>query len=478
VRLAVDKAIGNAAEHVVRSHHRRRLSRLGWGRALDPPDGGLWVAGDPPPRPGCSVEVLVDGAAALPRLAEELGRARSHVHLAGWYVSPDFALTRSGDRVELRPLLAGLAERIPVRVLVWAGSPLPLFHPDRNDVDGVRHALAFGTKIELATDSKERPLHCHHEKIVVIDDRIAFVGGIDLTTYAGDRFDTSEHEARGDVGWHDALCVLRGPAVADVAAHFCERWEAVTGDTLPAPKRPRRAGDVEVQVVRTVPERIYDSVRGGEFRILEAYTRALRSAERLIYLENQFLWSSEIAEILERKLQRPPSDDFRLVVVLPADPNDGADDTRGQLADLIECDGGAGRVLACTLFALGELGPSPVYVHAKIGIVDDRWLTLGSANLNEHSLFNDTEMNVVTCDAALARQTRLRLWGEHLQRPLRDVSGDATRVVDELWKPTAEAQDERRRRGEPLTHRLCLLPHVSRRTRRLLGPLQGLLVDG
>ena len=478
VRLAVDKAIGDIAERVVRNHHRRRLRRLGWGRALDPADGELWAAGEPPPRAGCSLEVLVDGAEALPRLAAELRRARSHVHLAGWYISPDFALARDGERIELRTLLAELAERMPVRMLLWAGSPLPLFHPDRQDVAGVRHALTFSTKIELATDSKERPLHCHHEKVVIIDDRVAFVGGIDLTTYAGDRFDSPAHEARGDVGWHDALCVLRGPAVADVATHFRQRWEAVTGDALPRPRRPRPAGDVHVQVVRTVPERIYDSVGGGEFRILEAYTRALRSAERLIYLENQFLWSSEIAEILERKLERPPSDEFRLVIVLPAHPNDGRDDTRGQLADLIECDAGDGRVLACSLFALGELGPSPVYVHAKIGIVDDRWLTLGSANLNEHSLFNDTELNVVTCDAELARRTRLRLWAEHLQRPVGEVSGDPTRVVDEVWKPIAEEQDARRRRGEPFTHRLCLLPHVSRRTRRLLGPLQGLLVDG
>jgi phosphatidylserine/phosphatidylglycerophosphate/cardiolipin synthase-like enzyme len=478
VRLTLDKAIGDVAERVVRSRHHRRLRRLGWERALDPPDGGLWAAGEPPPRAGCSLEVLVDGAEALPRLAEELSRARSHVHLAGWFFSPHFALTRGERRLELRDLLARLAERIPVRVLVWAGSPLPLFHPDRNDVEGAARALTFGTKIELASDAKERPLHCHHEKIVVVDDRVACVGGIDLTTYGGDRSDSSAHEARDDIGWHDALAVLRGPVVADVAEHLCQRWQSVTGESLPKPKHPRRAGDSEVQFVRTVPERLYDSVPKGDFRILESYTRALLSAERLIYLENQFLWSSEIAEILEHKLARPPRDDFRLVILLPRRPNDGDDDTRGQLADLIECDAGAGRVLACTLYALGELGPRPVYVHAKIGIVDDRWLTLGSANLNEHSLFNDSEANVVTCDATLARRTRLRLWSEHLELPLREVSGNPMRVVDELWKPIAEEQDRLRRAGQPLTHRLCLLPHVSRRTRRLLGPLQGLLVDG
>ena len=243
------------------------------------------------------------------------------------------------------------------------------------------------------------------------------------------------------------------------------------------PKPESSAGDIEVQLVRTVPQRVYDFVPAGDFRILEAYMRALRSAEKLIYLENQFLWSSEIAAIMRQKLAHPPSDEFRLVIVLPADPNDGSDDTRGQLADLIECDGG-GRLLACTLYALGELGPKPVYVHAKIGIVDDRWLTIGSANLNEHSLFNDTELNVVTCDPTLARETRLRLWAEHLQRPPSEISGDPTRVVDEVWKPTAEEQGRRRAAGEPPTHRLSLLPHVSRRTRRLLGPINGLLVDG
>jgi phosphatidylserine/phosphatidylglycerophosphate/cardiolipin synthase-like enzyme len=119
-----------------------------------------------------------------------------------------------------------------------------------------------------------------------------------------------------------------------------------------------------------------------------------------------------------------------------------------------------------------------VYVHAKIAIVDDRWLTLGSANLNEHSLFNDTELNVVTCDSGLARATRLRLWSEHLERPAADLGGDPTRVVDDVWRPIALEQDARRRRGEPPTHRLTLVPGVSRRSRRLLGPIQGIVVDG
>ena len=171
--------------------------------------------------------------------------------------------------------------------------------------------------------------------------------------------------------------------------------------------------------------------------------------------------------ILAEKLRRPPSDAFRLVVLLPARPNDGADDTRGQLGVLAAADDGAGRFLACTLRQRGA-HRRWVYVHAKIGIVDDEWLTLGSANLNEHSLFNDTEVNVVVRDADLARQTRLRLWAEHLERDPSELEGNPTEVVDELWRQAAD---------DP-AHHLTRLSHVSRRSKRLLGPIQSLVVDG
>jgi phosphatidylserine/phosphatidylglycerophosphate/cardiolipin synthase-like enzyme len=127
------------------------------------------------------------------------------------------------------------------------------------------------------------------------------------------------------------------------------------------------------------------------------------------------------------------------------------------------------RFLACTLYQAGP-DARPVYVHAKIGIVDDNWLTVGSANLNEHSLFNDTEVNVVLRDESSVRAARLRLWSEHLQRPAEEVDGEPSRVVDELWHPLAEERAEERK--------LRKLLHVSRRSRALLGPLNGLLVDG
>ena len=473
--LLLDRKVGDGAERLVGGHHRRRLRALGWARALDPPPG-LWAAGDPPPRPGCALEVLIDGEEALPRIAEELRRAESHVHLAGWFFTPGFRLHH--DAV-LRELLADLAQRVDVRVLVWAGAPLPLFRPSRSEVREMREELTRGTRIECALDDRERPLHCHHEKLVVVDDRVAFVGGIDLTTLGGDRRDSRGHPARGSLGWHDASRRLEGPVVADVADHFALRWREVTGVALPAAEPPPPAGGLEVQAVRTVPEKIYRALPRGEFRILESYVRALCSARRFVYLESQLLWSPELVEILAAKLRRPPADEFRLVVLLPARPKSGADDTRGQLGVLAEADAGAGRLLACTLYQRGDdEAARPVYVHAKIGLVDDEWLTLGSANLNEHSLFNDTEFNVVCRDPQLVRETRLRLWAEHLDRPVDELGGDPAEIVDTIWRPLAEEQLARRQSSAPLTHKLLRLPHVSRRSRRLLGPLQGFVVDG
>lgn len=475
----LDRAAGLGIDAAVRAHHTRRLRRVGRARQLEPPDdGALYAAGDPPARQACRLEILIDGAEALPRISAALDNARTGVHIAGWHLAPDFGLDRDQGARRLRDHLAALAEDVDVRVLLWAGAPLPVFSPRRSQVRQVHQELTTGTKIRCALDSRERPMHCHHEKLVIVDGELAFVGGIDLTSLGGDRFDSSAHPARGTIGWHDASSQLEGPAVADVAAHFASRWEEVTGERLPATPPPAPVGEHEVQVVRTVPEKIYDFLPQGDFRILETYQRALRSARSLIYLENQFLWAPQIVQILLEKLRNPPSDGFRIVILLPAKPNNGADDTRGQLAQLTEADGGCGRFLAATLQSrTGQLA-GPLYVHAKIGIVDDHWLTIGSANLNEHSLFNDTEMNVATCDAALARETRLRLWGEHLELPIERVGGDPTEIVDHLWGPIAREQLERREHGEPATHRLLELRGVSRRSATLLGPLQGFVVDG
>src|SRR5436190_17873229 len=109
----VDHRIGDGLERLVRKHHRSRLERLGHAGALKPPAGSeLWAEGDPPPREGNAFEVLIDGERALPSIAAALLAARSHVHIAGWHLTPEFTLVRRDEDLRLPDLLAELAERI------------------------------------------------------------------------------------------------------------------------------------------------------------------------------------------------------------------------------------------------------------------------------------------------------------------------------------------------------------------------------
>jgi phosphatidylserine/phosphatidylglycerophosphate/cardiolipin synthase-like enzyme len=463
----LDAKLGDGLENLMCAHHARRLHKLGWGSVFSASTG--WWTPSRPVRAGNRIEVLVDGHELLPAIASAISSARRSVHIAGWCASPDFRLTRSPGSPTLRELLASAADRVPVRVLLWAGPPLPLFEPTRRRVTEARQEFMRDSAVTCVLDARERTFHCHHEKIVVVDDEVAFVGGMDMTAVEGDRHDSASHPPREPLGWHDLGTRLEGPVVADVAEHFRQRWQEIAVESLPAVSPPAPVGSSSAQLVRTIPERTYKFAERGEFSLLDSYLRALRSAARLVYVENQFLWSPEVTEVLIEKLRTPPDPRFRVVLVLPRKPTNGADTTRGQLGRLLDADDGRHHLIAATLSSHDGETSSSVYVHAKLAIVDDRWLTIGSANLNEHSLFNDTEVNVVTDDPGIARDTRLRLWSEHLQRSIPDVSGPAHDVVDTLWRPTVKS---------PGRHRVTALPGVSRRASRLQGPLRGLLVDG
>ena len=151
--------------------------------------------------------------------------------------------------------------------------------------------------------------------------------------------------------------------------------------------------------MRTVPEHRYDGLPRGEFTILESYLRALRGAERLVYLESQFLWSPELIAVLADKLRDPPHPDFRVVVVLLPRSRTTARTTRAASS---VCSWTLRRRVARTsafsrarsFRPAGHAGQ--VYVHAKgRASSTTRWMTcrLGESD-HEHSLFNDTEVNV------------------------------------------------------------------------------------
>ena len=240
-------------------------------------------------------------------MAEAIRGAKRHVHVCSWNLAA---------RLRSRPAqgdpgarAAGRDRRARPRARDRLGRRAGARSSSRAAASSRPRAseLVRGTKIQCQLDSCTRMMHCHHEKLVIVDDELAFVGGIDLTALAGDRYDSNEHPHKEDaIGWHDASSLLRGPIVRDVAAHFAMRWEATAGEALPLPEDLAPAGDTTVQFVRTVPEGAYRVAAAR--RVLACWrptsARCAR-AQRLIYLENQFLWSPEIVHILETQAAQP-----------------------------------------------------------------------------------------------------------------------------------------------------------------------------
>src|SRR5215208_7728201 len=137
------------------AHHRYRLRRLGRLDALEPgDDGSPWCREAPPPREGCSIDVLVDGAQVLPAVAEAIRGARRSVRIAGWHSAPHFALERAEPPTPLRELLAEAVDRgVDVRVLLWAGAPFRVFTPARSDVRADALELARDTGVRVEVDA-------------------------------------------------------------------------------------------------------------------------------------------------------------------------------------------------------------------------------------------------------------------------------------------------------------------------------------
>src|SRR3954454_4933745 len=135
-----DAAVGDGIERAMIHHHIRRLRRHGQFKAVAPATEGLWAETGVPPRHGNSLEVLIDGANALPRMAEAIRNAKRHVPVCSWHLEPDFD---PGPRksTPVRDLLADAAERVPVRVLVWAGAPFPVFQPRRGEFKAALEGL-------------------------------------------------------------------------------------------------------------------------------------------------------------------------------------------------------------------------------------------------------------------------------------------------------------------------------------------------
>lgn len=249
----------------------------------------------------------------------------------------------------------------------------------------------------------------HHQKIIVIDDCFAFCGGIDMT---GDRWDTREHrdDEPGRVHpngsaydpWHDATSALQGPAAAALGKIARDRWKRAGGQPLSAVKNPHdcwpehlpvQFRDVDVTIARTAPP------MPGQRAVLEIeqlYLEQIARADRFIYAESQYFASRLIAEAIARRLDE---DDGPEIVIINPESAQGwleplaMDTARARLATALRRRDAHGRL---RIYHPVTRDRAPIYVHAKILIVDDRILRVGSSNMNNRSMRLDTE-----CDVAI-----------------------------------------------------------------------------
>lgn len=364
--------------------------------------------------------VLVDMQSYFRAARSAMSKAERSIHLLGWAFDPDarFDPDDAGggpSRDRIGAYLKHLACNKPhldVRLLVWK-SALPVaatqnFFPHR-----ARRAFRH-TPVRFRLDGALPLGACHHQKAVVIDDKVAFCGGGDI---APDRWDTPDHldddgrrtSRKGRIfdARHEVMAVVDGPAAASLGRLFRERWFRATGQRLPPPEDaggelPWPDGIVHrwerpmVGLARTAP-----AWRGGaEVREAEAlHLAAIAGARTCIYMENQYFASPVIAEALAARLAQHDGPEVVLVSTLHSpswfdqvtmDRTRLAFLERLRIADAAR--GGPSRV-HCYCPVTG--GGRPVIVHAKLTVVDDVVLRVGSANINNRSTGFDTECDLV-----------------------------------------------------------------------------------
>jgi phosphatidylserine/phosphatidylglycerophosphate/cardiolipin synthase-like enzyme len=419
---------------------------------LPPPwNDERWFPSSFPPRMRNTLQSLIDGEEYMEELHRSLLCATARVTIAAWCLTPLMPLLRGQG--ESDSILANVLNRISawaeVYVLLWAGADV-LFQPTKTYAGQVRRTLReLAPRVRCELDHSAAVNHDHHQKAVTIDGRLAYVGGIDLTTFQGDRWDTQAHPLRFGNNWHDVQMRVEGEAAADIEENFAQRWREVTREKLQAsPQAPLAdSWKTPVQVVRSIPKGFYSFAPEGEHGIYRAITTALKKARRFVYLENQYIWAPEVVEALCEAMNKAEQG-FRIVLVLPEKAENGRYDNDEHVRTLTEADAGHGMFSAYSLYA-GGVGPSstgyqyvPIYVHAKVSIVDDEWFSVGSANLNRRGFATDAEMNVQSIDPEVARSLRVRLWAEHLGIATERVAeAEVETLVDVEWPAAAKAME-------------------------------------
>ncbi|APH74403.1 phospholipase [Aquibium oceanicum] len=362
--------------------------------------------------------VIVDGADYFAALEASLRLARQSIVILGWdfdgriRLRPDVEPQESPPLGDLLRKLVEEHEGLEVRILMWSESVV--------HAPGSTSEMLFGApwqehpRIRVKLDTYHPIYAAHHQKIVTIDDELAYCGGMDLTV---GRWDSCSH-AMGDPlrtspngetyqPVHDVQMVVDGDAAVALSELAKERWRTAIGRDCP-PVCSHQSGDawppalpadftgIDIAIARTMPE-FLDNLPVRE--AMDLTMDALRSAKKSIYIEAQYMTSSVLGDILERHLQTPVGPE--IVVVMAHECNGIIErwvmgTNRDRLIRRLRKADRYGRMRI--LYPCINKGDetSQIFVHSKVVIIDEEFLRIGSSNLNNRSIGLDTE-----CDLAL-----------------------------------------------------------------------------
>jgi len=384
---------------------------------------------------GNLVKPLIDGLNYMKAIHDLIVATHpgDYIFFAGWRLDRDQeliygVLNSRVDKIFTDAHHRGVELRIMLSLHI---SPRPL------PVTNVNHEFHMHFPGPCILDSRHPFPGSAHQKFASIFHNgtlHAFCGGIDL---AADRWDY--YPEHGEGGWHDVHCYVQGPACRDLDITFRERWNdrrrpsrltpAPPQITLPIPT-PAAAGPHHVQILRTYPCAFgYPFATQGEFTSRRACLQAIRLAQDYIYIEDQFFVSYEVASALEIALASQPG--LKVIVVVPEEPIGPMKSSFNYHQNYIINKLTSFHSDDFAIYHLKNAQPNhagnQIYVHAKVMIVDDVWVKIGSTNLTRRDMAHDLQVDVAVVDRTIingvcefARDFRLKLWAEHLRLPYSD----------------------------------------------------------
>jgi len=416
--------------------------------------------------------VIVDAAAYFEVIRAAMMKAQHRIMLIGWDFDTRIDLGRDrrkkGDPPKrLGEFIIWLADQNPdldIRLLKWNFGAIKTFGRGSTLLDVARWAMHPRIKFKL---DSAHPFGCsHHQKIVVIDDQVAVCGGIDMTS---DRWDTRDHlgddprrkrpNGKPYGPWHDVTMIVEGEVAGALAELGRNRWEIAGGDPIaPCPPPTQTAWpdflnaehqNVEIGIART---RAAYGNREEIREIQELFIEQIARAKRFIYAENQYFASRKIAEAIAKRMAEP--DPPEIIIVNP-DSADGWLEQKamdGARAQLLRAIGEHDRQDRFSIYIPYTAAGTPIYVHAKLTIIDDEIVRVGSANMNNRSLGLDSECDIFIDTARPAnaasgdtiRALRLSLIGEHCGLGVEEVATRLAAMGSMRAVIESAAQDGRR----------------------------------